>query len=136
MARLLLVEDDLRLCELYRAELEAEGHEVMVAHNGKAGLQRAVQEEPDLVIMDLSFPEKMDGLESMSRILGEKNDIPVIINTAYSHYKESFLSWAAEEYVVKSGDTTPLKEAINRVLDPSEQPDSGTDETGRAGDSA
>lgn len=117
MARLLLVEDEVRLCEMYRQELEAEGHQVMVAHNGKEGLETALEERPDLVIMDLNLPEKMDGLESMSRILARDKDIPVIINTSYSHYRENFLTWAAEEYVVKSGDTTCLKEAIERVLE-------------------
>lgn len=140
MATLLLVEDDVNLCEMYKMELEAEGHEVLVAHDGKAGLERAVREHPDLVIMDVNLTEKMDGLESMSRILSQNNDIPVIINTAYSHYKENFMSWGAEEYVVKSGDTSPLKEAINRVLEPSRNADasagSGADQAQARGDSA
>lgn len=140
MATLLLVEDDVNLCEMYKMELEAEGHEVLVAHDGKTGLERALREHPDLVIMDLNMTEKMDGLESMSRILSQDNDIPVIINTAYSHYKENFMSWAAEEYVVKSGDTSPLKEAINRVLEPSKNAgtsaDSGAGQTQARGDSA
>ncbi|MFP4175693.1 MAG: response regulator [Planctomycetota bacterium] len=116
MATLLVVEDNENLCALYQSELEEEGHEVMVAHDGKSGLEKALEERPDLVIMDISLPEKMDGLEAMSRLLGRNSSIPVIIYTAYGHYRENFMSWAAEEYVVKSGDLTPLKDAVNRVL--------------------
>ncbi len=71
---------------------------------------------PDLVIMDINLPEKMDGIESMSKILGANKDIPVIINTGYSEYKDNFMSWAADAYVLKSSDLTPLKEAISQAL--------------------
>ncbi|MEZ4762802.1 MAG: hypothetical protein R3C26_06240 [Calditrichia bacterium] len=40
----------------------------------------------------------------------------MIINSAYSHYKDNFMSWAAEEYIVKSADLSMLKNAIKRVL--------------------
>ncbi|MFW5915325.1 MAG: response regulator [Planctomycetota bacterium] len=79
MATLLVVEDNENLCALYQSELEEEGHEVMVAHDGKSGLEKALEERPDLVIMDISLPEKMDGLEAMSRLLGRNSSIPVII---------------------------------------------------------
>ncbi len=116
MAKILLVEDERHLCLLYRRELEAEGHEMIVAHDGKTAIQMARQHEPDLVIMDISLPEKMDGLESMSKILAEDRSIPVIINTGYSQYRDNFMAWAAEAYIVKSADLTLLKEAIDRAL--------------------
>lgn len=116
MRRVLLVEDNENLCDLYRSELENEGYEVLVEHDGKSGLKRALQEHPDLVIMDIYLPEKMDGLESMSRIMGKDSSIPVIIHTAYEEFRENFLSWAADEYIVKSGNIQPLKDAIHRVL--------------------
>jgi len=59
----------------------------------------------------------MDGLEALGRILGLKKDIPVILNTAYSNYKDDFMSWAADAYVVKSSDLTQLKTTIREVLD-------------------
>jgi DNA-binding response OmpR family regulator len=130
MATLLLVEDEVRLCEMYRQELEAEGHTVLIAHNGRDGLEKAIEEQPDAVIMDISLPEKMDGLESMSRILARDKNVPIIINTAYSHYKENFLTWAADEYVVKSGNTGPLKKAIERALNRSEGKHENADEQG------
>ena len=116
MARILLVEDEENLCLLYQAELGMEGHEVTYVRDGKSAVEVVRNERPDLVIMDLSLPEKMDGLESMSRILSEDKSIPVIINTGYSQYRDNFLSWAAEAYVVKSADLSHLKETINKVL--------------------
>jgi len=58
-----------------------------------------------------------DGLETMGRMLSQDNRLPVILNTAYSSYKESFLSWSADAYVVKSSDLTELKTKIREVLD-------------------
>ena len=49
-------------------------------------------------------------------MLGINACLPVIINSAYSHYKDNFMSWAAEEYIVKSADLSMLKNAIKRVL--------------------
>ena len=49
-------------------------------------------------------------------ILDENKDMPVIVNTGYSQYRDNFMSWAAEAYVLKSGDLTPLKETISGVL--------------------
>jgi len=116
MAKILLVEDEPNICLLYQQVLEADGHQVSVAYNGKEGVEKALSERPDVVIMDINLPEKMDGIESMSRILSEDKDISVIINTGYSEHKDDFMTWAADAYIVKSGDLTPLKQAIDQVL--------------------
>ena len=116
MPRILLVEDEENISLLYRIELEAEGYDVLVARDGKSAVQMALEDEPDVVIMDINLPQKMDGLEAMSKIHGAGKSIPVIINTGYSQYRDNFMSWAAEDYVVKSGDLSTLKEAITQVL--------------------
>ena len=116
MAKILLVEDEQNLCMLYQMELQEEGHEVLIAYDGKRGVEMAREHKHDLVIIDISLPEKMDGLESMSRILSENRAVPVIINTGYSQYRDNFMTWAAEAYIVKSADLSPLKEAIRGVL--------------------
>ena len=116
MATILLVEDEQSLCELYATILRSEGHEVFVTHDGKSAVEAAHGRKHDLVIMDICLPEKMDGIESMSKILGEDKTIPVIINTGYTQYRDNFMTWAAEAYVVKSADTGPLLEAVREVL--------------------
>lgn len=116
MATILLVEDEESLCELYVTMLETDGHEVIVTHDGRTAIELVTERRPDLIIMDICLPEKMDGIESMSKILGEDRSIPVIINTGYGQYRDNFMTWAAEAYVVKSADTGPLREAVNTVL--------------------
>ena len=115
MTTILLVEDDKNQRLLYEQELMHEGYEVVTASNGKEALEKVQKKLPDIVIMDINMP-KMDGIEAMGRILGKNKEIPVIINTAYSNYKDSFMSWAADAYIVKTSDLSELKEKIKEVL--------------------
>jgi two-component system, response regulator, stage 0 sporulation protein F len=115
MSVILLVDDDKNLRRLYKAELEAEGYQVILAENGRQALELAEAKSPDLVIMDIRMPE-MDGLETMARMLQERRNVPVILNSAYSSFQDNFLTWAAEGYIIKSADLSPLKEKIRDTL--------------------
>ena len=115
MTKLLVVEDDPNQRRLYQQELEDDGYEVHTAASGKEALAEIGKDRPDLVIMDISMPG-MDGIEALGKVLGVDNTIPVILNTAYANYKDNFLSWAADAYVVKSSDLTELKATIKSVL--------------------
>lgn len=115
MKTVLVADDELSIRKLYQRELQEEGYNVVFAANGHEAIQKARESPPDLVIMDIRMPG-MDGLEAMGRILEENNQVPVIINTAYSAYKDSFLSWCADAYVTKSSDLTQLKDAIRNLL--------------------
>ena len=113
--RILVVDDEENLCLLYREELESEGYEVKTVSDAAAALKMVDADPPDLVVLDIRMP-RMDGIEAMGRILGRRNDLPIILNTAYSSYKDDFRSWPADAYVVKSSDTGELKRTIRRVL--------------------
>jgi CheY-like chemotaxis protein len=115
MTTILLVEDEQNQRMLYEQELRQEGYEIVTASNGKEALEKVQEQLPDIIIMDINIP-KMDGIETMGRILSKNKEIPVIINTAYSNYKDSFMSWAAEAYIVKSSDLSELKGKIKEVL--------------------
>ncbi len=115
MITILLVEDDKNQRLLYEQELSNDGYEVVTASDGKEALVKVQEQLPDIVIMDINMP-KMDGIEAMGHILGKNKDIPVIINTAYSNYKDSFMSWAADAYIVKSSDLSELKSKIKEIL--------------------
>ncbi len=115
MATILIVEDEANQRALYQVELEQDGYTVLTAADGKDAIQIAEEHNPDLVIMDVRMP-RMDGIEAMGRILSRNNTVPVIINTAYSSYKDNFMTWAADRYVVKSSDMADLKAAIREVL--------------------
>ncbi len=116
MKTILIVEDDKNLRKLYQTELEQEGYRTLVAENGRQALDIVASEPPDLVLMDIRMPE-MDGLEAMIQMLQENEKVPVILNTAYSCYMDNFLAWAADGYVIKSGDLEPLKGKIREVLE-------------------
>ena len=116
MAKILLVEDEESVRLLYKQELEERGHEVLCAGDGRTAVEMARELCPDVVIMDINLPERMDGIESMSRILSHNKDTPVILNTGYSEYQDSFMSWAADAYVLKSGDIEPLVQAVDTAL--------------------
>ena len=115
MARLLVVDDDKNLRLLYEQELQEEGHEVVLAGSGPEALDYLKSKRPDLIILDISMPG-MDGIEALGKILARDKTMPVILNTAYSTYKDNFMTWSADGYVVKSGDTTELKSKIRDVL--------------------
>lgn len=114
--KILLVDDEENLLMLYKQELLDEGYQVVTAGDAREGIETIKREKLDLVIMDIRMPA-MDGLEAIGKILGLKKDIPIILNSAYSNYKEDFMSWAADAYVVKSSDLTQLKRTIRNVLD-------------------
>ena len=116
MARILLVEDEESVRLLYKQELEERGYEVLCAGDGRTAVEMARELSPDVVIMDINLPERMDGIESMSRILSHNRETPVILNTGYSEYQDSFMSWAADAYVLKSADIGPLLDAVENAL--------------------
>jgi two-component SAPR family response regulator len=69
------------------------------------------------MVLDVNMPG-MDGLETLSKAVGHDKGVPIILNTAYSHYRDDYTSWNADAYVVKSSDTTELKQQIKRLLQP------------------
>lgn len=122
MAKILLVEDEENVRLLYKQELEECGYEVLCAGDGRTAVEMVRELCPDVVIMDINLPQRMDGIESMSRILSHNKDLPVILNTGYSEYQDSFMSWAADAYVLKSADIGPLLEAVEKALHKRERP--------------
>src|SRR5574340_134462 len=115
MKTILVVDDDEAIRTLLQEELEEDGYKVLIATNARDALKLVASEALDLVILDIRMPG-MDGLEALPRILGIKEGLPVILNTAYSQYQESFMSWAADAYVVKSSDLTELKEKVKELI--------------------
>jgi DNA-binding response OmpR family regulator len=115
MKRILVVDDDDAIRTLLQDELTDEGYEVLTATNARDALKMVENEPLDLVVLDIRMPG-MDGLEALPRILGMKEGLPVILNTAYSQYKESFMSWAADAYVVKSSDLSELKAKVKELI--------------------
>ena len=116
MPKILVVEDDKSLRLFYEMDLEQAGYQVVTAGNAVEGLEAFATESPDLVVLDIRMPG-MDGLDAMARMLDQKPWIPIVLNSAYSSYKDSFLSWGADAYVIKSSDTRELRAKIRQVLE-------------------
>ncbi len=83
MKKVLLVDDDVEFCEATKLLLASKGYEVILAHDGKAGLQKVQDEHPDLVILDVMMPE-MNGYDVCVVLKADEKlkKIPVILLTA------------------------------------------------------
>lgn len=125
MSRIMVIEDEKNLRLLYRMDLEKDGHDVVTARTAEECLERIDEISPDLVVMDIRMPG-MNGIEAMGRIMDRYPRIPVVLNTAYSSYKDNFLSWTADAYVVKSSDTGELRSTILEVLEKRRQRDASS----------
>ena len=115
MHTILVVEDDPNQEYLYEEELREEGYQVLCAANGREAIRLVEEHRPDLAVLDINMPV-MDGLECLGRILELQPKLPIIIYTAYPAYQDSFLSWAADAYLVKKSDLTELKACIGKLL--------------------
>jgi DNA-binding response OmpR family regulator len=115
MAKILIVDDEPHLRLLYETELRRAGYETMTACNAEQGLEYVDTMDPDLVILDIRMPG-MDGVEALQRILDRDNTLPVVLNTAYSSYRENFMTWSADAYVTKSSDVTELLDTVKDLL--------------------
>jgi len=113
--KILVVDDEEGLRLLYKEELEDEGAIVTLAASGEEALERLEEGVFDLILLDIKMPG-MDGVEVLRRVKEKWNDIPVILCTAYPHYKHDFGTWASDAYVVKSSDLSELKKTMKDVL--------------------
>ena len=121
MSAILIVDDDKNQRLLLEEELAEEGYSVLSATDGEQALAAISRAMPDLVILDVIMPG-MDGLELLGKLLGMNNRLPVVIHTAYSGYKDNFMAWGADAYIIKRSDLGPLKEMVRHVLATRERP--------------
>jgi len=115
MKSILVVEDETPLCLLYEEELSAEGYDVTAVHDADSALAALKAKPFDLIITDIRMPGK-DGVELIAQIMGMRKDVPIIINTAYQSYKDDFMTWAADAYVVKSSSLDELKAKVRELI--------------------
>lgn len=101
MSRILIVEDEIAIAELERDYLELSGFEVEVTSDGAEGLQKAINEEFDLIILDLMLP-KVDGFEICRQVREEKN-VPIIMVSAKKEDVDKIrgLGMGADDYMTK-----------------------------------
>lgn len=116
MSKIMLVEDDIALRDIYSARFQAEGYEVVVASDGEQALQLAVKEKPNLILLDIMMP-KISGFDVLDilRTNPETKNTKIVVMSALSQASdvEKGKNLGADEYLVKSQVT--LSEVVEKV---------------------
>ncbi len=115
MKKVLVVDDEANIRELYKEEFEDMGYEVTTVDDGVQALAVLETAKFDLVTLDMRMPD-MDGIETLRKMKEKDSTLPIIISTAYEEYKHDFGSWCSDAYVVKSADTSLLRETVKKIL--------------------
>ncbi|WP_456275317.1 response regulator transcription factor [Bacillus sp. AK128] len=116
MKRILIIEDEKNITRFLELELKYEGYEVSSAENGRAGLEKAIAEEWDCILLDLMLPE-LNGLEVCRRIRTVRST-PIIMITARDSVMDrvSGLDSGADDYIAKPFAIEELLARIRSVL--------------------
>ncbi len=117
MPTILVVEDDAKIARLLELELMHAGYQVEVAHDGRAGLDRALAGGIDLMLLDVMLPQ-MSGLEVVRRVKEEQPLLPVLMVTARGdrYDKVSGLDLGADDYITKPFEMEELLARIRAFL--------------------
>jgi DNA-binding NtrC family response regulator len=117
MAKVLVIDDELSIRSLLSAVLSQKGYDVVLAENGRKGLESFHQERPDVIVLDLIMPE-MDGMAVLQSIRRVDLNQPVIIFTgAWTPEKERQVhALGATECVEKAVSLSRLEDALKRAL--------------------
>jgi DNA-binding response OmpR family regulator len=118
--KILVVEDESFLLDLYQIKLEQAGFEVVKAGNGNEGVSLARLEQPGLILLDILMPE-IDGYEMLAKIKSDPKTkkIPVIIfsNLSQKEEIEKGLKLGASDYIIKTSITpAQLEEKVKEFL--------------------
>ncbi len=108
-AKILLVDDDITLHEMYAERLRAEGYVVVSAYDGEEALSKVYKEKPDLILLDIMMP-KINGIDVMKKLRDDDTtkNIPVILLTALVQEidKVKSIMKPCDQYLIKS-ETMP-----------------------------
>lgn len=116
--KILVIEDDKFISEVYIAKLSKEGFDTILVNDGEAALEKAQKEKPDLILLDIFMP-KIGGMDVL-RILKEKDEtrnIPIVMltNATEQEYIDDAMELGADDYLVKSNFTP--EEILHKVLE-------------------
>ncbi|MGN0559257.1 MAG: response regulator transcription factor [Acutalibacteraceae bacterium] len=114
--KILIVDDDLNICELLRLYIAKEGYNVVTANDGEQAVEIFLQEQPNLVLLDVMMP-KMDGWQ-VCREIRKTSDCPIIMLTAKSEVFDKILGLelGADDYIIKPFEAKEVIARIRAVL--------------------
>jgi len=115
--RILIIEDERPMRTALQDCLAADGYRVLTAANGEEGLQRALDEQPDLILLDLMMP-KLDGFALCAELRRLANPVPVLILTAKGQIEDRVrgLDVGADDYLVKPFSLDELLARVRALL--------------------
>jgi two-component system alkaline phosphatase synthesis response regulator PhoP len=115
-SKILLVDDEPKVCELIKAYLIKDGYDVIIAADGQTAIDLAQRYKPDLILLDLNLPE-LDGLE-VCRTVRKQSNVPIIMLTARDEEVDKVvgLEMGADDYVTKPFSPRELAARVNAVL--------------------
>jgi two-component system, OmpR family, alkaline phosphatase synthesis response regulator PhoP len=115
--RILVVEDDLSILTGLSMTLTFEGFEVIQAQDGKSGLQKAIDDEPELIVLDVMLPQ-LNGFELLKELRNRGRKTPVVLLSAKGTEPDKILglNLGADDYVVKPFGIQELLARIRAVL--------------------
>lgn len=118
--KILLIDDDQALQQLYEVELKEKGYTVVTASDGDGGVEKAKTEKPNLIMLDIMMP-KTDGIAALSRIKqdAEIKDIPVVMLTNFGQENlvQQAFSLGAADYLLKYKVTpAEMSEKVDQLL--------------------
>ena len=120
MKKILIIEDDPFLSEMYATKFNQSGFQTELATDGKKGLEKIKTSKPDLILLDIVLP-KMDGFEILKKIKKDSKlkEIPLILltNLGQKNEVEKGLALGADEYIVKAHFTpTAVVAKVKKIL--------------------
>ena len=117
--KILVVDDEIYIVHILDFSLGMEGYEVLTALDGEQALEKARQEHPDLIVLDIMMP-KLDGYETCKMLKAEAGtkDIPVILLSAKGRNVDQKIGFevGADDYITKPFSPRKLVERINAIL--------------------
>jgi len=124
MSKILIADDEHGICQAFTRMLELEGHEALIASNGKQALALVREAGPDAVFLDVQMPG-MDGLEALRQIRAEQPEIPIIVMTAYGTVQTAMeaMQLGAFDYLGKPVELTQIRQLLKRALIPTDSQD-------------
>jgi two-component system alkaline phosphatase synthesis response regulator PhoP len=127
MTRVLAVDDEADILRLVEIKLTKAGFEVLTAHDGQEGLERAIAERPEVVLLDVMMP-RMDGYTACARIKAEVDPAPIVLMlTAKGQDADVItgLAGGADDYIIKPFAPRELIARINVALNKAGKPPVG-----------